>query len=616
MTMLPQRMQYRRLLPLRRPLLPIPSNPPPRPRLFTQNSQLLLISPSSPRPQLPFLYHSSRLRAPRPLSRSQFQYQLSRLLTTERKSYLKTQIWLASKYTAYGWAALLLLGIMAFGVQDARLERKYPSPPCWSWVSRMDYRTARGQENPDANGTGLIDWARTGNEYRQLLGRLENPNLDGQGLRPPLEIDGDIYVEGLGRMGLDVSAKPESWRRGYHTCLMGAARAAEHLDGWVRDTTRNIAFPGDVVIGPSNPRSKPVPLGAKSAPREENCVAAFEPPETYYMKILTTQGFTTRQRLNAALAYADWLDFKGLHSSAEEMYDWGLDIATGALPTGVNDVVDSKTGIINEKTTFVSSNVLLASTSLAIHYARNSNLNTALPILLSVLRARRSLVPGSQRLQPHTIASPSQHDETEPSTFQIIVSLFRSLMIPPPYPSPSPTGDERATRTPAAVCEEAGLMTYIGEILFASPSTPSQKSSFFSSSQNTRQARAQQSGLSWTRDAVDLAEKTLQGVLDKSVTQLDAHEAKKRCSECLEVGMGNWAKMVDRMVKVEQEEHARRSKSQGKSGLWATEAGESRWEVERRVVDEKKRSVRILVGGLGDDAGVCVGGVSSGGFMI
>ncbi|KAI4135854.1 MAG: hypothetical protein LQ347_000307 [Umbilicaria vellea] len=478
----------------------------------------------------------------------------------------------------------------------------------------MDYRTARGLENPDANGSGLIDWARTGNEYSLLLGRLENPDLDGQGLHPPLETDGDIYVEGAGEMGLDISAKPEPWRRGYHTCLMGAARAAEHLDGWVRDTTRGIAFPGNVVIGPSNPRPKPVPLGAASPPREENCVAAFKPPETYYMKILTTQGFTTRQRLDAALAYADWLDFKGLHSSAEEMYDWGLDIATGALPTGVNGVVDTKSGIINDKATFVSSNVLLASTSLAIHHAQNNNLNTALPILLSVLRARRSLSSVPQLLQSHSPAMPSE-DETVPSTFQIIVSLFRSLMVPPPYPPPSPTGDEQATRTPAATCEEAGLMTYIGEILFASPSTPSRGSSLFSSSKNVPH-QSKQAGLSWTRDAVDLSEKTLQDVLDKPVNPSDAREAKKRCSECLGVGLENWAKMVDRMVREEHEEHARMDKSQGTSGLWAHEAGEGRWEVERRLVDERKRSVRAMIGGLGDDAGVGVGGIGSGGFMM
>ena len=614
MNMLPLRIQYRRLLPLRRPLLPVLSDRPRNPRLFTQNSQLLLISPPSPRPQLPFLHDSSRLRAPRTLSRNQFQHQLSRLLTTERKSYIKEQIWLASKYTVYGWTAFGLLSIMAVGIQDARLEWKYPSPPCWSWVSRMDYRFARAQESTDANASGLIDWARTGTEYRALLGRLENPKLDGQGLRPPLESDGDIYVEGLGKMGLDVSAKPESWRRGYHTLLMGAARAAEHLDGWVRDTTRNVVFPSDVVIGPSNPRPKPVPLGAKSAPLEETCVAAFEPPETYYMKILTTQGFTTRQRLDAALAYADWLDFKGLPSSAEEMYDWGIDIATGALPTGVNDVVDTKTGIINEKATDVSSNVLLASTSLAIHQARNNKLNTALPILLSVLRARRNLVPVSQPLQPQMTASAPEH-EIEPSTFQMILSLFRSLITAPPYPPPSPTGDEPATRTPAAICEEAGLMTYIGEILFASPSGPSQKSSFFSASQNKSHNQPRQSGLSWTRDAVELAEKTLQGVLDSPVDTLDAQEAKKRCSECLEVGMKNWAKMVDRMVREEQEDHARRSESQGKSGSSASEVGKSRWEVERRVVEERKQSLRVLVGGLGDGAGVGVGGISSG-FMI
>ena len=504
---------------------------------------------------------------------------------------------------------------MAFGIQDARLERKYPAPPSWSWVSRMDYRTARGQENPDANGTGLIDWARAGNEYRMLLRRLENPNLDGQGLHSPLEADGDIYVEGVGKTGFDISSKPEPWRRGYHTCLMGAARAAEHLDGWVRDTTRNIAFPSDVVVGPSNPRPKPVPLGAKSAPLEENCIAAFETPETYYMKILTTHGFTTRQRLDTALAYADWLEFKGLPSSAEEMYDWGLDIAMGALPTGVDDVVDTKTGVINEKATYISTNVLLATTSLAIHHARNNNLNTALPVLLSVLRARRNLASASQGLKPQSSRSPPQ-DQTEASTFQMVISLLRSLIVPPPYPPPSPTGDDPATRTPAAICEEAGLMAYIGEILFASSSAPSRKSSFFSSSQNTHLTQSQQTGLSWTRDAVALAEKTLRDVLANSAHTPDGNEAKKRCSECLDVAMGNWTKMVDRMVREEREEQAGRSKSKGGSWFWGSEEGGGRWEIERRIVEERERDVGALIGRLGWDGVVGAGGARSGGMIF
>ena len=591
--MLSHRLPLARVIRSGRPLKP--SNPTktlPNHRLFTQNSQLLLVSHATPRPQLPFLHPATGGRSSPGVPRNQLQYQLARLLTTERKLYLKDQLWKGAKYTVYGWAALVLLAMMTFGVQSEVADRRFPAPPEWTKWSRFFYRTAKTREIPHPQ-TGLTDWSKTGYEYLDLLRRLEDPSIDGRGLRPILQDEGDLYVAGIGKAGLDISAKSEPWRRGYYTCLMGIAKAAENRDGWVEDTTRGLVFPPELVIGPSNPCPKPVPYGAMAAPHEEDCVPAFEPAETYYMKILTTHGFNTRQRLDAALAYADWLDFKGLSSTADEMYDWGLDIAMGALPLGIDNVIDIKTGVINRKATYISANVLLATTSMAYHHARNNNVAAALPIFLSVLRARRQL--------PNPTSTYTERNPHADSTLSPVFSFFRSLIVTPPYPEALPTGDEVPFRTPAAMCEEAAVMSHIGEILFAS----SGANSFATMPSNTSvgppiattatagQLKNQQLGLSWTRDSVNLAEETI-NLADK-----DDLEARDKCSECLAVGMENWSTMVSKLLKDEGKARAGPQQKSGSSWFWSssaiTDEGQGRWEREAKVVDERLRSVRKIL---------------------
>ena len=478
---------------------------------------------------------------------------------------------------------------MAFGLQQEYLERQYPSPPEWSMKSRIIYRNANSEEHPDPNGTDLADWTSIGDWYRTLLERLEDPAIDGQDLRPISQEEEDNYVAGLGKAGLDVSSKSEPWRRGYYACLIGAAKASENRDGWVSDTTRNIAFPPEVVIGPSNPRPKPITYGTPSAPLEKNCVPAFEPAEIYYMKILTTQGFNTRQRLDAALAYADWLDFKGLSSTAEEIYDWGLDIAMGGLPVGANNVIDIKSGVIDENATYVSSNVLVATTSLASYHARNNDLAAALPIYLSVLRARRQLPTLSSK---HASRSKSHQGSSTAGVF----SFLRSLVTTPPHPPPPPTGDEIASRTPAAACEEAGVMAHIGEILFASSLTsPAAEASFNhlkASLVPSRSLADHQSGLSWTRDAVDLAEATLISA-DK-----DDEGTRDKCSECLAVGMNNWSIMVANLLKDEQQAKTGKQFKASSSWLWGNFMAvedEGKWERESQVVEARLENVRKLL---------------------
>lgn len=542
----------------------------------------------TPRPQLPFLHSASKGQSQQSIPHGHFRYQLARLLTTDRKLYIKDQLQKGAVYTVYGWAALALFTLVNLTTQNEILNRRYPSPREWSFWSRMAYRALRKEEVPNEE-TGLVDWSQVGGGYRQLLERLEDSAIDGQDLRPTLHEDEELYVSGLGKAGLDISSKSEPWRRGYHECLMGAAKVSENRDGWVIDTTRNIAFPPEFVVGPSNPRPRPMPFGAGTAPLKENCVPAFQPAEIYYIKILTTHGFTSGQRLDAALAYADWLDFKGLSSSAEDIYDWGLDIATGALPTGADNVLDIKTGIINREASYVSTNVLRAATAIAYHHTRNGNLSAALPIFISILRARRRLPEGPQQLSPHS--------EKDYSLWSNISSSVRLLIFSPPYPMPPPTGDETPVRTPAAVCEEAGVMSHIGEILFASTAIRSSpnasiNASLGSSSSSSEQLPSQQSGLSWTREAVDVAEAAL-----KAVDKNDA-EARDKCTECLAVGVENWSIMVATMLK--NEKSADPAAKANSKWFWETSNGvendsKTRWELEQQTVNERLKSVRKLL---------------------
>jgi hypothetical protein len=369
------------------------------------------------------------------------------------------------------------------------------------------------------NRFGVVEWGIVGRAYKKLLTRLEDPETDGSGLLEQEE--GGILVPGVGQTGFDISAKSEPWRRGYYETLMGCAKTAEHLDGQVRDVRRRHIFPPEYVIGPSNPNPKPTPPWRPSAPLEEDCEPAYAPPETYYLKILTTKGFTTKQRLDAALAYGEWLNFKGMHNTAEEMFRWGLDIATSVLPS-VPAVVDMKTGTIKADAPIVTENILAASTAMAVHRGQIGDTTKALPIFLSVLRARRATPidtssPTVSRPPPKLNAP-----QTDIAAFMSIFKSFYSILQAVEYPPPPLSGDEPFLRTPGETCQEAALIAYIGEILFAS-----------SKAQHDQ-------GLAWTKDAVQLAE---EGIKDFRVSK----EAKSKCVECLGVGVGNWRTMVDKI---------------------------------------------------------------------
>jgi hypothetical protein len=349
------------------------------------------------------------------------------------------------------------------------------------------------------------------------------------------------------------------------------------------DRKQKISAPAEYVVGPSNTRPKPMPAGQKKVPQEEDCEAASSPPETFYMKVLTTKGFDTRQKLDAALAYADWLDFKGLGRTAGDMYTWALDIAAGGLDNDASKVVDLQTGVLkNNGTDLPSENILRVSTALAVHNARQGNLPTALSLFTSVLKARRSLPTTASSVSTSPFSLPlSPQASNDPITG--FVTSLKKIFNPPGYPPALPSGDTPPLRTAASACDEAGVMTYIGEILYASSS--------------------QEHGLAWTRDAVEIAESTM-----LELTSPEDKPARTRCAQCLKVGLENWKTMVSTRVAQARKEQAE-GKTAGQSRSWfggrssQSKAEEvKRWEAEEALLEDRiRRLFPVLVGESGLD---------------
>lgn len=529
-------------------------------RFFTRYTSL----PSRHRPQLPFLSV--------PLSRNQQQF---RYLTTERKRWLVYEIVLGFKYVVYTWAILACLLIAYYSVQQEWLERRYPSPHEWSFVTRLRFRLLLW--GPDRNDTPEPNWVQIGAYAKNLLERLEDSNIDGAGLQDLAE--GGIYIADVGKSGYDVTGKSEPWRRGYHEVLMCCAKAAEQLDNHVLDTKRNVVFPADQVHGPSNPNPKPIPPGSPSAPQEQDCEPFYEPPETYYMRILTTKGFTNKQKMDAALQYASWLDYKDLPEAAERMFEWALQLATENTPQEALPY-DTAKYVLRDGATNPSTNLLTSLTAFATHKAQNGDLSAALPMLISILRARRALP--TTALKSSGEPDSSLGGDKTPWTTDNVLSAVKSFVAPPAYPPPPPDGNSPPVRNAKGLCEEAGLNIYIGEIMFASRSGSS----------------GREDGLAWTREAVDIAEEQLHGLKSKKIS---GGEATKTCKECLNAGLGNWMKMASRLAREENEKMQSTATAPSGSwfGLWGTgqsRAGDTgRWAAEENVVKERMRRAQELL---------------------
>ncbi|QGA21233.1 hypothetical protein EYB26_008943 [Talaromyces marneffei] len=554
---------------LRRPIIP-PRQPhlPRQPRPFTNQTQQSFNQSPPIRPQLPFL---SQTQGRLPLALHLRQH-FTRLISTSRTSRYKQGVYRGLKISITLYAILWMLHLIKTGLYQEEIEHKWPTPQEWSWRSRWALRSAIALQHPEEIGQLMTQWPNVYGYLKPLLERLEDPNIDGQGI---LEQDeGGILVDGVGKLGYDVSQKSEPWRRGYFQCLINSAKAAEHLDGFMTDLKHRIAAPQEYVHGPSNPDAKTLPGRTGIVMHEEDCTPSAPPPEVFYMKILTTKGFTARQKIDAALAYADWLNYKGLSSTAKDMYTWAMDIATSGLPYDASTVVDTKTGILkNNGKDVASENIMRVSTALGVHSVQSGDLATALSVFTSVLKARRNL--------PQPGASDVQKRSRPPQALDEYVGKIKNMFVPSVYPEAPSDGNEPPVRDASSPCLEAGLMTYIGEILYVSSS--------------------KETGLAWTRDAVDMTESVLLDLPSASSSGTNGNfneeirETRNRCSQCLKVGLNNWRTMVDNLVneatRAEQAAIANIDKSWfGGSALKKAEEKaleRKRWQAEKMIIDDR-----------------------------
>ncbi|KAH8703800.1 hypothetical protein BGW36DRAFT_369999 [Talaromyces proteolyticus] len=536
----------------------IPHRPFSRPRPFTNKSSRAFVSPSPFRPQLPFL---SPTQGRLPLSIHLRQH-FVRLINTERRAKYKRGVYRGLKIALSAYAILFMLHLISTGIYQEEIEHKWPTPTEWGWKSRWALRSAIALQHPHEIGQVLTQWQNVYGYTKDLLERLEDPNIEGQGIQE--QGDGGIFIDGVGKAGYDVSMKSEPWRRGYFQCLMSAAKAAENLEGFMTDWKQRMTAKAEYVHGPSNPNAKTLPGKETTVMHEEDCTPASPPPETFYIKILTTTGFTTKQKVEAALAYADYLDFKGLTSTARDMYSWAMDIASSGLSYDASRVVDTTTGVLkNNGKDVASDNILRVSTALAVHNAKTGDLSKALAIFTSVLKARRNL-PQEEATQTE------QSKSGKPQLpFDNFLQKITNMFVPPVYPAAPSDGNEAPVRHAGSSCEEAGLMTYIGEIIYATSS--------------------KENGLAWTRDAVDLAESRL---LEMGVDHEKA-DARDRCSQCLKVGLKNWQTMVnhlvDRATTAEREAIANSGKAWfgGSRNAEQKTSERKRWESEGMILEDR-----------------------------
>lgn len=517
-------------------------------RRFTYNSTSF-----SARPQLPFLAIPSRVGG---------SHQQWRRLTTER---IKREVGLALKFTAYLWAVVFFVSVSSLAVQQEYIEQCYPTPHEWSFRSRMMKRGAELEK--DRTDVIVENWVLMVQMLCELLERLESPSYDGEGLRDVG--DGPLAPK-------DITDMPEPWRRGYVEALLFYCQALERVEGHMLDTTRSMVFPKELVRGPSNPFPKPIPRGSAPPPREENCVPwGFPDPGQMYLKLLATVGLTSKQKIDATLSYANWLELKGALAPAAVMYENALNLAVEEIYSpGAPLLLDPKTAVLNDEAERKPSANLLASlTALATFKARHEDVSTALPILISILQARRTLPP-----KPHATRGGGNDNLSSYQPNKGTLQKLHDLIRPPDYPPPPPDGTAPPVRDSKELCEEAALHLHIGEIMY------------------TLQSSTKEDGLAWTREGVDLAEEELHKVLEKDS---ENRLAKKVCRECLASGLGNWQTMVTRMVKHEDEAKAVGKKpSAGWFGLWSggkVEEEGGRWAAEEKVVSDRTRRAQDLL---------------------
>lgn len=398
----------------------------------------------------------------------------------------------------------------------------------------------------------VIDWARVGVHYRNVVSQLEDfrlilhrpsnlltqdtwdptlPCIDANIIRTPPGKSRDDEQLWPKRIGYDITMKSEAWRRGYFEAMMGLCKGAEMIDGYLTSAKTGLCYPPENVRSASNPYPRPLAPGVPSeTPNEEDCYPTLEKADFHYVRLLTTNGFTRRQRMDGGIAYALWLDHTGRNEMAEAMYRWSLDLALAGVHDEKHATIDPRTAVISANAPYVTPNILSSAEALASFRARTGDIPAALSIYLSTLRARRS-APTAPRNRQY----PPPKPDLSLKNVDSVIGFITSLPFRPEVPYPPPSGDQVFERTTMGACEEAALMAYVGEILFA-------------------KGGRQEDGLAWTRDATHVAEDK---ILDKKLDD----KGRKTCQQCLHTGLENWCRMVAQLSREKNElEDAARSK--------------------------------------------------------
>ena len=508
------------------------------------------------RPTVPFLSPSSSSS-----SGTTIQAPVRNYASERTKQWLSYQGKLLVRYALISWAGGVCILVIYFFYLEEKHERQYPTPHEWAWRDRKMFRDAHVATDPQ---NGFISWSMAYQLGRNLCMSFEDVNKTGNEI-PRLHDHEDPNDEVPWEfIPHDISAKSEEWRRGYFDIMMYTARAAGRVDGWLKDTTgktSNQVWPPEFVIGPSNPRPRPIPPGSPPAPREEDCEVAFPPADRYYLKILATKGLEPRQKMEAALDYANFIETKRRPESSDALYNLALAEATQGMDQ-TKLPYNPKTLVLKDTGPPPSQNILEAITAIANHKARTGDTAAALPIYLSLLKVRRSLPDTPPRTPP------------KPKPRLPLYRRALNMIAEPDYPPPPPDGTQPPWRSPEERCKEASLRLNIGEILYTSSS--------------------KEDGVAWTRDGVDLAEEELRELSSQSE---GPSTAKDRCRECLKTGLDNWSVMVARLAR---EEQLRREESKPSAfSFWSTtsssEDANGRWAAEGAVVEERTKRTKDMV---------------------
>ncbi|GAM90384.1 hypothetical protein ANO11243_084270 [Dothideomycetidae sp. 11243] len=526
-------------------------------RPLTCASPLRLIGrTTSPRPRVPFLVEDSALSRQLLLQR-----RIARVLSTENKQYVKEQTLLGVKLCIAALIVVNLAGYALVAYGDEQVEKRRPSPPDWTYLTRTAWRAALDEVERNEQRGAHADPGKVGNFWLTCLRRLEDTSIDGKSLKEVNIEGGEAFgtVRDIRTVAFDVTTKSEEWKAGYVEVILELGRIAECTQHLVYDRSQGEFFPETTVVGPSNPRPRKLPQGVVP-PNEADCVHGMPNPTVLYNKVICAIGFNPKQRIEALHALANWQHFCKDEAAADECYNSALDIAQRAWSPVPSPATE---GRLPSKPDLATLNIAVAYTQQASHLARTQRVSEALPIFLSCLQAVRV---ASSTAAPADIA-PDISTPLESSG--VFSDLSRKLFREDTYPLPQYTGNEPLSSVPSNLlkCTEAELMLYIGEILFATS------------------AEKQQSGLAWTRDAAELAA----GVLERTarMTGLQRRDY-ERCKQCLAAAVGNWDTMAALLTE----------KAERDADGIQTSTGQRSWfsgapDTQSRIVEAKEQSSAV-----------------------